>query len=210
MIASAEAYLASGVGQSQAGHLNRAREDFDRALDVYLNAPGGALSNPQLAKAYRQTLETIQLHEFEALAAGDGFTETLSTRYIDEVAECRGGIPASEETRGRPRRARERRKTEHNANGLRAGATPVQGPLRSGSRPLAAVGRYLPLSAGVEAEASPRMACSPGGERVKTGALSRAKAGRVAGQPRTGKRSGEQTGGDERSSPIVDTGGALY
>src|ERR687898_976563 len=58
LIASADAYLASGVGQSKAGHLNRAREDFDRALDVYLNAPGGAMTSPLLAKAYRQTLET--------------------------------------------------------------------------------------------------------------------------------------------------------
>src|SRR5207249_10864564 len=77
LIASADARLAGGQEQSRAGHLNRAREEFDRALDLYLNAPGGAYASPRVAEAYKRTLEAIQLSEFEALAAGDGFSEDL-------------------------------------------------------------------------------------------------------------------------------------
>ena len=68
LIASADARLAGGQEQSRAGHLNRAREEFDRALDLYLNAPGGAYASPRVAEAYKRTLEAIQLSEFEALA----------------------------------------------------------------------------------------------------------------------------------------------
>ena len=50
--------------------------------------PGGALATPQLAEAYRRTLRTIQIHELEALAAGDGFTESPSEdAAIDAVAD---------------------------------------------------------------------------------------------------------------------------
>src|SRR5262249_18773624 len=72
-IAPADAHLSAGVEESTAGHLIKARQEFDQALDLYLEAPGGALSEPRLAAAYKRTLESIQLHEFETLAAGDGF-----------------------------------------------------------------------------------------------------------------------------------------
>src|SRR3989442_10704392 len=75
LIASADARLSGGVEQSHAGHLNRAREEFDRALDLYLNAPGGAYANPRVAEAYKRRLETIQVSEFGALGGGDGVSE---------------------------------------------------------------------------------------------------------------------------------------
>jgi membrane-bound lytic murein transglycosylase D len=223
LIASAESYLASGVGQSQAGHLNRAREDFDRALDVYLNAPGGALSNPQLATAYRQTLETIQLHEFEALAAGDGFTETLSEpASIDEVADLPvGGIPASEETR---RTAEDALRGEHNDlsitlnDSVLAAIDLYQGPLREWfEAALARGGRYLPRIRQVfAAEGIPQDLAYVAlvESAFKTGALSRAKA-RGVWQfiPATGKRFGlkQDWWVDERSSPEKSTrAAALY
>lgn len=223
LIAGADAYLASGVGQSQAGHLNRAREDFDRALDVYLNAPGGAMSNPQLAKAYRQTLETIQLHEFEALAAGDGFTETLpEPASIDEVADLPvGGIPASEETR---RTAEDALRGEHNDLSITlndpvlAAIDLYQGPLREWfEAALSRGGRYLPRIRQVfAAEGIPQDLAYVAlvESAFKTGALSRAKA-RGVWQfiPATGKRFGlkQDWWVDERSSPEKSTrAAALY
>ena len=223
LIASADAYLASGVGQSQAGHLNRAREDFDRALDVYLNAPGGAMSDPQLAKAYRTTLETIQLHEFEALAAGDGFTETLpEPASIDEVADLPvGGIPASEETR---RTAEDALRGENNDLSITlndpvlAAIDLYQGPLREWfEAALARGGRYLPRIRQVfAAEGIPQDLAYVAlvESAFKTGALSRAKA-RGVWQfiPATGKRFGlkQDWWVDERSSPEKSTrAAALY
>jgi membrane-bound lytic murein transglycosylase D len=101
LIASADAHLTKGLQESGAGHLNKARQEFDKALEVYLTVPGGARANPRIASAYQRTLETIQLHEFEALAAGDGFVETPSEpASIDAVAEIPlGEAPPSEESR---------------------------------------------------------------------------------------------------------------
>src|SRR6187401_1727366 len=53
LIRSAEAHFQAGIAEDQAGHLTRAREEFDRALDIYLTAPGGAYSSPRLAESYR-------------------------------------------------------------------------------------------------------------------------------------------------------------
>ena len=88
LIARADAHLDTGIAEMRQGHLNRAREEFDASLGVYLGAPGGAVATPQMAEAYRRTLRAIQLHELEALAAGDGFAEPPSEdAAIDSVAD---------------------------------------------------------------------------------------------------------------------------
>jgi membrane-bound lytic murein transglycosylase D len=100
-ISAADAELQMGLALAKEGHLNGAREAFDRAIDVYLTAPGGAYGNPRLADAFRRTLETVQLRELEALAAGDGFTEQqVEPASIDEVGDIAVAEgPPSEETR---------------------------------------------------------------------------------------------------------------
>ncbi len=101
LIAEADTCLATGIAQLKDGHLTSARESFDRAIDAYLTAPGGAYATPKLGDAYRRTLETIHLREVEALAAGDGFAETQpEPASIDEVGEMAvaDGTP-SEDTR---------------------------------------------------------------------------------------------------------------
>ena len=101
VLAESDEALRSGLAAADAGHLDRARADFDRAVDVLLSYPGGAGSEPRLAEAYRRTLETIQVREIEMLAAGDGFTEVASEpASIDVVGALPvGDAPASEETR---------------------------------------------------------------------------------------------------------------
>jgi membrane-bound lytic murein transglycosylase D len=93
--------LRSGLAAADAGHLDHARADFDRAVDVLLSYPGGAAAEPRLAEAYRRTLETIQVREIEILAAGDGFTEVASEQAsIDVVGTLPvGDAPASDATR---------------------------------------------------------------------------------------------------------------
>ena len=100
-IAEADAYLAAGVAQVEDGHLNHAREQFDRAIEVYLTSPGGAYADARRAEAYRRALDTIHLKEIEALAAGDGFAETQpEPASIDDVGEIAVAEAApSEETR---------------------------------------------------------------------------------------------------------------
>ncbi|MBI3932981.1 MAG: transglycosylase SLT domain-containing protein [Acidobacteria bacterium] len=101
IVAQADAHLATGLAETAQGHLTKARESFDKAVDMYLTAPGGAYSDARRGDAYRRTLEEIHVRELEALAAGDGFTERqVEPASIDEVAAITvGDAPASEETR---------------------------------------------------------------------------------------------------------------
>jgi membrane-bound lytic murein transglycosylase D len=213
LIASADARLSGGAEQSRAGHLNRAREEFDRALDLYLNAPGGAYANPRVAEAYKRTLEAIQLSEFESLAAGDGFSETLpEPAAIDDVADLpvAAGSP-SEEAR---RIAEEALRTEVNDVKIELNDEVLscidlyQGPLRDWfSEALARGGRYLPRIREVfHSEGIPQDLAYVAlvESAFKTGALSRTKAKGVwQFMPATGKRFGlkQDWWVDERSSP---------
>jgi membrane-bound lytic murein transglycosylase D len=103
LIADADAHLSTGLAEAGNGHLNRAREEFDRAVDTYLTAPGGALASVRLGEAYRRTLEVIHLREMEAFAAGDGFTEARTEpASIDDVGDLPvAEQPVSEESRAR-------------------------------------------------------------------------------------------------------------
>ena len=101
LIAKADAHLQQGLVDLAEGHLNAARDAFDQSVDTYLAAPGGATGNPRVAEAYRRTLDTIHAREVEALAQGDGFTESQTEPApIDTVvAEVPAEEPASDETR---------------------------------------------------------------------------------------------------------------
>lgn len=103
LISSADEHLAAGMAEAKDGHLAAARLEFDKAVDAYLGAPGGAYGEPRIAAAYRRTVEAIHLREMEALAAGDGFTETESEpASIDAVQDLLvPETPVSEETRAR-------------------------------------------------------------------------------------------------------------
>jgi len=212
VVREADAHLAKGTSELQAGHLNRAREEFDRAVDTYLTSPGGALSSERVADAYRRTLEEIHLRELEALAAGDGFTEKpAEPASIDDV----GQIPVTEMPSEQTRRTAEEAVREE------ANDVPIilndavlscidlyQGRLRDWfENALARGGRYLPeireilASEGVPQDLAYVALVE---SAFKTGALSRARAKGVwQFIPDTGRRFGLQQDWwvDERSDP---------
>jgi membrane-bound lytic murein transglycosylase D len=217
LIRTAEAHFQAGIAEDQAGHLTKAREEFDRALDVYLTAPGGAYSSPRLAESYRRTLEAVQLLEFEALAAGDGFTERpAEPAAIDEVADLPvATAELSEETR---RTAEEAVKEEVIDlpvvlnDAVLACIDLYQGPLRDWfGEALARGGRYLPRIREVfAAEGIPRDLAYVAlvESAFKTQALSRAKAKGVwQFVPSTGRQFGlsQDWWVDERSDPEKST-----
>ncbi|HSD67130.1 MAG TPA: lytic transglycosylase domain-containing protein, partial [Vicinamibacteria bacterium] len=103
VVAAADARLRSGLAASEEGHLERARAEFDAAVDLLLAFPGGASADPRVAEAYRRTVETVHLRELSMLSAGDGFTESgTEEASIDAVADLPvGDSPASAETRAR-------------------------------------------------------------------------------------------------------------
>jgi membrane-bound lytic murein transglycosylase D len=213
LIAQADARLGAGMAEIKAGHLKAAREEFDRAVDLYLGSPGGAYSSPALAEAYRRTLEAIQERELEALAAGDGFTEAGSSELaaIDDVANLPVGGAPTEEVR---RLAEEVLAAESNDVPITLNDEVLscidlyQGPLRDWfTSALARGGRYLPRIREVFAsEGVPKDLAYVAlvESAFKTGAYSSAKAkGMWQFIADTGKRYGLEQDWwvDERSNP---------
>jgi membrane-bound lytic murein transglycosylase D len=103
VIAQAEARLQAGLVAADEGHLDRARAEFDAAIDLLLGQPGGAFADPRVAGAYRRMLDSVHVREIEILAAGDGFTETgTEPASIDAVASLPvGDAPSNPETLAR-------------------------------------------------------------------------------------------------------------
>ncbi len=78
----------AGEQDFQAGHLGKAREEFDEALDQLLASGYDLDGDPRLSALYHHIIDTVSLDELEAFRAGDGFSEQKSTPApIDEIAE---------------------------------------------------------------------------------------------------------------------------
>ncbi len=75
LIAVSTRYFEDGQRSMQAGHLVAAKAEFNRALDVLLESPGGARLEPRLRDHFDRLVERISAYEVMALAQGDGFTE---------------------------------------------------------------------------------------------------------------------------------------
>ncbi len=77
-LAASERYFEVGRKAVETGHLNDARLAFDQALDRLLLVPGGARADARVAAALDALIDRISAVELDALARGDGFTETTS------------------------------------------------------------------------------------------------------------------------------------
>ncbi len=76
LIETSAAHFATGQQELALGHLERAREEFDRALDVLLESPDGARADARVRAHFDSLVDRIGVLEQQALATGDGFTET--------------------------------------------------------------------------------------------------------------------------------------
>ncbi len=86
LIESSQRYFAAGERELKMGHLDRARVEFDRAVDILLESPNGARSDARLREHFDRLIDRITAYEVTALAQGDGFTEKLSEpASIDEL-----------------------------------------------------------------------------------------------------------------------------
>jgi membrane-bound lytic murein transglycosylase D len=85
LIAQAEAHLEAGLAAADAGDIDEARNEFDRAIEALASFPGGALADPRVAESYRRTLDTVQLREVE-LAATASEEAAAEPAAIDAVA----------------------------------------------------------------------------------------------------------------------------
>jgi membrane-bound lytic murein transglycosylase D len=75
LIATSQAHFADGERELRAGHLEKAKAAFNQAIEVLLESPTGARSEPRIREHFDKLVDRISTYEISALAAGDGFTE---------------------------------------------------------------------------------------------------------------------------------------
>jgi membrane-bound lytic murein transglycosylase D len=78
LIATSDRHFEAGRKELAVGHLERAKSEFNRALDVLLESPDGAKSDARLREHFERLVDRISVLEQTALATGDGFSETKS------------------------------------------------------------------------------------------------------------------------------------
>jgi membrane-bound lytic murein transglycosylase D len=86
LISQSRQHYAVGERELQMGHLERARAEFDRAVDVLLESPYGARTDARMREHFDRLIDRINAHEVTALAQGDGFSEAKTEpASIDEI-----------------------------------------------------------------------------------------------------------------------------
>lgn len=86
LLARSNRHFELGSRELADGHLAMARTQFDRALEVLMEPPSGARSDPRLREQFERLVARISAHEVAALAQGDGFAEQRSEpARIDEL-----------------------------------------------------------------------------------------------------------------------------
>jgi membrane-bound lytic murein transglycosylase D len=96
VMAQSQAAFDAGEQDFQAGHLGKAREEFDEALDQLLGSGLDLDADSRLNELYKHIVDTVSQDELEAFRDGDGFREQKPTpAAIDEIAE--EPIPQPEE-----------------------------------------------------------------------------------------------------------------
>ncbi len=96
LLAESQRHFEAGQAELSIGHLERARREFDRAIDVVAESPYGARYDQRLREHFDQLIDRISAYEARALAEGDGFTEKRSDpASIDTLLEPSATAPAT-------------------------------------------------------------------------------------------------------------------
>jgi peptidoglycan lytic transglycosylase D len=86
LIENSQKHFAAGEHEFQVGHLERARAEFDRAVDVLLESPYGARTDARMRQHFDRLIDRINAYELTALSQGDGFAEKkYEPASIDEL-----------------------------------------------------------------------------------------------------------------------------
>ena len=86
LIDASQKHFEAGERELKMGHLESARTEFDRALDVLLESPYGARTDARLREHFDRLVDRINAYEVAALAQGDGFAEKgYEPASIDEL-----------------------------------------------------------------------------------------------------------------------------
>lgn len=86
LIEASRKHFEAGERELKLGHLEGARTEFDRSVDVLLESPYGARSDSRMREHFDRLIDRINAHEVTALAQGDGFSEKkYEPASIDEL-----------------------------------------------------------------------------------------------------------------------------
>jgi membrane-bound lytic murein transglycosylase D len=86
LIGTSQKHFETGERELKLGHLDRARVEFDRAIDVLLESPYGARTDSRMREHFDRLIDKISAYEVSALAKGDGFAEKkYEPAQIDEL-----------------------------------------------------------------------------------------------------------------------------
>jgi membrane-bound lytic murein transglycosylase D len=86
LIAASDDHFKAGQKEIEQGHFEAAKQEFNRAVDVLLESPYGARTEPRIREHFDRLVDRISTYEVRALAAGDGFTEKkYEPASIDEL-----------------------------------------------------------------------------------------------------------------------------
>ena len=83
LIDAVEVAYQSGVANYQAGKLQTAKDDFDRAVDLMLNSSFDLRNEPQLHDEFDRVVDAVNTLEMEALKQGNGFAPKLEPAPVD-------------------------------------------------------------------------------------------------------------------------------
>jgi membrane-bound lytic murein transglycosylase D len=86
LIGVSQKHFDDGERELKIGHLDKARVEFDRAVDVLLESPYGARTDSRMREHFDRLIDRISAYEVSALAKGDGFAEKkYEPAAIDEL-----------------------------------------------------------------------------------------------------------------------------
>jgi membrane-bound lytic murein transglycosylase D len=75
LIAGSERLFKAGERELERGHVEAARQEFNRSLEVLLESPYGGRTEPRVREHFDRLVDRISTYELKALTVGDGFTE---------------------------------------------------------------------------------------------------------------------------------------
>jgi membrane-bound lytic murein transglycosylase D len=86
LIALSTKHFESGQRELAEGHLEMAKAEFNRSLEVLLESRYGGRTEPRIREHFDRLVERISAYEITALAQGDGFTEKkYESATIDDL-----------------------------------------------------------------------------------------------------------------------------
>jgi len=86
LIAASDRHFKAGQSELEQGHFEAAKQEFNQAVNVLLESPYGARTEPRIREHFDRLVDRISTYEVRALAAGDGFTEKkYEPATIDEL-----------------------------------------------------------------------------------------------------------------------------